>query len=168
MNYITYAIQRLGTGTPNDGVHIGGCRLDKVSGSDDDILDYKNTSLHNDIMRHWISRNEIMLNSYPPLNRLKRQEVLQNRFITYEEYLTIFDKSISLQLSRTLTMVEEKDLYKELDLFYRQYPAYEVFGLAVERQRQIFINRYRPNFQDYCEAMKASRTYLATFFFQIL
>lgn len=168
MNYIDYAIQRFSAGTPHDGVHIGGCRLDRVSTEEDELLNYRCTSLHSDIMRHWVSGNEIALNSYPPPDPLMRQMILQQRFITFEEYLTIFDNAIPRQLSRTLTMADKKDVQQELHLFHRQYPAYELFGLAEEKQRQIFINRNQPNFKSYCEAMKASQTYLATFFFQMV
>jgi hypothetical protein len=168
MNYIDYAIQRFGAGTPFESVHLGGCRLDRVSGDDDDILDYKNTSLHNDIMRDWISRNSVALNSYPPPDPMMRQMMLQQRFITYAEYLTVFDNSIPLELSRTLSLVDKKEIQKVLDLFYSKYPAYELFGLANERERQIFINMNPPNFKGYCKAMKASQTHLATFFFPMV
>ena len=168
MDYISYALQRFNAGTPQEGVFIGGCRLDKVSGNEESLLDYKNCSLHNDIMRHWISSHQIPLNSYPPPDKITRQLLMQQRYITYEEYLTIFDDTISRTLSRTLTMADKKDVEQELLLFHKQYPAYELFGLADEQQRQIFINRFQPNFKSYCETMKASQTYLATFFFQMV
>lgn len=170
MDYINYALQRFNAGTPQDGLPIGGCRLDKVSADENSeaYLDYKNCSLHSDIMRHWISSHQIPLTSYPPPDRMTRQLIMQQRFITFAEYLTIFNDEIPRQLSRPLTTANKKEIQNELLLFHRQYPAYELFGLADEQQRQIFINRFPPNFKGYCEAMKASQTYLATFFFQMV
>jgi ABC-type oligopeptide transport system ATPase subunit len=154
MEYIQQVFQDIGTGNPFNGAYAGyiqPCDLPHHSQR---------------IISDWISYHQLTLDSVPSYNRIRRQQILQSRCISYDEFLTAFDSSINQTLNTALLKAQHTKTDHIIDLFYRKYPAYELLNLNQEEQRQRFIRSYQGNFESYIKFLQASNSPLTEFFFR--
>lgn len=152
MDYAQQILAEIGNGNPFSGAYSGHLQMCDMP------------TYNHKIINDWITLHQLTLDSIPSFNRIRRQQILESRCISYDEFLTAFDGSINQTLATALLKTTQQDYVT--DLFFRKYPAYELFGLHFEQQRQRFIREYEATFDSYLKCLQACKSPLTNFFFR--
>lgn len=102
-----------------------------------------------EFMRLWLTEYDKRMRRFRILRPLIEWRYIKDRFVTYEEYQTVFNGGITKTLNE-----KNSNRSGSLDEIYVRYPMYRLAQISSEQSRQQFIMNYHDTLTSYFVFMK--------------